>query len=201
MTRMKQVSHSIYYEMTSEDKKRYERFIQRKIKLQKDKNPLFKQMMDIVNQYTTHYHSDFYVHDFNAFTIELGKDNTFIWNVYDCGSRLIRLESDFEEDQNSRWDYYQTLAKSYFKSSKLYLVDIKQQKLTEINPSSIDKSYFSSRYGKNEEYFEREAMKNGHTHYYEWKQGFKSLVEEYRNHPPKEKIDSLFSSRVQRNII
>lgn len=200
--RMKQVPHNVFYEMENEDKIKYQEYIKKKIIREKAKKPLFFKMMNIVDEKVEHYHSDFYVHDYNAFTIELLEGGRFIWNVYDCGSRLVSLDNNFVENMNSSIDYFKMLAKNYFRdNTRTFLVDIKEEKLTEINPEKIDESYFSHRYGSIPNYFNEQSKKSGNANFFEWKESFDKLMYEYRNHPPKEKIDEIFKTNKNRMVV
>lgn len=200
--RMKQVTHNVFYEMENQDKTNYQEFIKRKIKREKDKKPLFFKMMSIVEEKVEHYHSDFYVHDYNAFTIELVEGTKFIWNVYDSGSRLVRLDNIFEENMNSSIDYFNMLNKNYFKdNTRTFLVDVEEEQLTEINPDIIDESYFSHRYGTIPNYFMEKSQKLGNANFFEWKKAFDKLMYEYRNHPPKELIDDIFKAKKEKMVV
>ncbi|MGF7535168.1 hypothetical protein AAGG74_16060 [Bacillus mexicanus] len=196
--RQRQKSHSEFYKMTDTDKKDYVNYIERKIKREKMKKPLFFKMYQLTKEVINHYQTDFFVHDYNKMTIESDGTAKFLWIVYDCGTQMVNLENNFIEELDDRYEYFQILKNNYNdKTTRLFILDTDQETLTETTYSEVNKNSFTHKYGKTEDYFTKKTAEIGYENYQEKNKQFKELMEMYRNHPPKKIVDDIINEKIK----
>ncbi|MCK2000764.1 hypothetical protein MZM54_05090 [[Brevibacterium] frigoritolerans] len=195
--RMKQMNVSDFYELLDEEKNNYLDYMIRKITREKNEKPLYYEMMGLFLNTAEHHFADFFVEDYNTFTINDANCSKFIWIVYKHrDTKLIRLESDFEEEVYRNFSFLQSILKScYDSSSKAYLVDVRNQSIQELDLTKVEKSLFSHRCGKVQTYFDHRLRDIDYENYYTLINSFASLSSLYRI-PPKPEIDRIFEEAV-----
>lgn len=195
--RMKQMKTSDFYDLLDEEKKNYLDYMIRKITREKNEKPLYFEMMGLFLDTAEHHFADFFVEDYNTFTKNDANCSKFIWIVYKHrDTKLIRLESDFEEEVYRNFSFLQSILKScYDASSKAYLVDVRNQSIQELDLTKVEKSLFSHRYGNVQTYFDHRLRDIDYENYYTLINSFASLSSLYRI-PPKTEIDQIFEEAI-----
>lgn len=195
----KQIDSLEFYQLTSEEKDKYQKFVIAKIEEEKDKYPLYAKMEKTFHKVANRYFSDFYVHDYNKLTKGESAGGKFIWNVYECGSRLIRLDNDFEEDTNSNYDFYTIIVNGYFnQKNMLYIVDLSASSITEVNTSKVIATMFTHRCGTRQAYINELLNKLDLEDYYVAKECCHQVMDEYSNNAPKTAIDKAIASYIRK---
>lgn len=191
--RFKQVTHAIFYDWDTAKKNAYMQYVERKIIREKKKKPLFYKMLQIAKKTIKHYQSDFYVHDYNYLTIERS-GNRYLWIVYDCGSHLIRLDSDFKEEMEHAINYFQYFKHHKEETAKIFIVDLKNQTLKQTKIDDIKSDYFSYKYNDYSEYVNKVTSKLNIKEVLEVNKQIKQILNIQRNYISKKQIDEIITN-------
>lgn len=74
-------------------------------------DPLVQQMTKVVDQKVKHYHADFFYWDLKMLEKYEGR---FAWWVGDCGTHVVWLDNETEEEEKSSKDYLEAIMKSHY---------------------------------------------------------------------------------------
>lgn len=195
--RMKQINTRDFYNLSDEEKERYQDFIISKITRERNEKPFYFQMMGVFLNTANYNFADFFVEDYNTFTKDGANCTKFIWIVYKHrGSKLFYLENDFEEEVNRNYALLQSVLKScYDASTKAYLVDLRNESIQEVDLTKVQTSQFSHRYGKVQTYFDHRLRGIDFENFNTLINSFSSLFSMYRI-PPKTEIDRIFEEAI-----
>ncbi|MGF7535144.1 hypothetical protein AAGG74_15940 [Bacillus mexicanus] len=199
---MRQIPHAIFYSSFSvKERDEYLEYIEKKIKRDKKKRPLFFKMYEIVKEFVKADKEDFYLHDYNRLTIETEGSRKFIWVVKDTGTYMISLDNNFLDGMEEEFMLFKNIRKqSYFgkKTWRIFVVNLDNNSLKQIDFNDVHKDMFSNKYGSITEYFEKRTKGMNNERYLKTKYLFQLLMEKYRNHVPKRMVDSLISNPPKR---
>lgn len=199
---MRQVPYTVYQNNLSfKEQSEYLKYIERKIKREKKKKPIFFEMYSIVNETVNDYKADFYIHDYNRLTIETEGSRRFIWVVKKTGTNMISLDNNFLDEMEEEFIFFKNVKKQSHSVDNLrnvYLINLDNNTLIQIGLNDVHKEMFSNKYGNIIEYFEKRVKEMDSERYLKTKYLFNILMEKYRNQPPKRMVDSIVENPPKR---